>query len=85
MSKPMREAMPHTAAFIDAVRAAFGAEQINAQIKKGMAGLPGHFHARENGHEAGTPFADRGVCVSLAETDINPTMKAPDADRNRRR
>lgn len=72
MSKPMRDAMPHTAAFIDDLRAAFGAEQINAQIKKGIAGLPGHFHARENGHEAGTPFADRGGWVSLAEIDVTP-------------
>lgn len=85
MSKPMRDAMPQIAAFIDLAREACGAEQINAAIKKGMAGLPGHFHATENGQTAGTPFADRGGWVRLAETDINPTMKAPDADRNHRR
>lgn len=76
MSKPMRQnlrdCMPQTAAFIDFCREAFGAEQINAEIKKGMAGLPGHFHASENGQTAGTPFADRGGWVSLAEIDVTP-------------
>jgi hypothetical protein len=86
MSKPsLRDAMPQTATFIDFAREAFGADAINAEIKKGMAGLPGHFHATENGQTAGTPFADRGGWVSLAETDVTPTMKAPHADRNHRR
>ena len=81
----LREAMPQTAAFIDDLRAAFGAEQINAAIKKGMAGMAGHFHASENGHQAGTPFQDRGGWVSVAEMDITPTNKDAHADRNRRR
>ena len=84
-NKPLRDAMPATAAFIDDLREAFGADQINAAIKKGMAGIPGHFHARENGHEAGTPFAEKGGWVSLAEIDVTPTHKENHADRNRRR
>ena len=52
----LREAMPTTAAFIDAMREAFGAKEINAAIKGGMAGQPNHFHAVENGQTAGTPF-----------------------------
>ena len=51
----LRAEMPQTAAFIDDLREAFGAEAINPQIKKGMAGLPGFFHAQENGREVGTP------------------------------
>lgn len=55
MSKPgrLREVMPDTAAFIDAMRAAFGREAIDDQIAAGMAGRPG-FHAIENGQEIGT-------------------------------
>lgn len=51
--KSLREEMPNTAAFIDRLRAAFGAELINEQIKKGINGEP-TFYARENGHEIGT-------------------------------
>lgn len=78
MNKPasLREQMPETAAFVDLMREAFGAEQINASIRKGMAGLPGHFHASENGVEAGTPFQDRGGWVSVAEMDITPIAPA---------
>lgn len=75
----LRAAMPVTAAFIDDLRAAFGAAAINAEIRKGMAGLPGHFHARENGHEAGTPFIERGSRASLAEIDITQAPPAAPA------
>lgn len=83
MSKPsLRDAMPQTATFIDFAREAFGADAINAEIKKGMAGLPGHFHATENGQQVGTPFADRGGWVS---PDVTSPKKENHADRNRRR
>lgn len=54
----LRDQMPETAAFIDAMRDIFGKDEINAQIRKGMGGLPDKFHAVENGHEVGTPFPD---------------------------
>lgn len=54
MSKSMREQMPQTAAFIDSLREAFGADMINEQIRRGLAGEP-TFHAIEAGHELGTP------------------------------
>ncbi|GAB2913834.1 hypothetical protein GCM10027278_38080 [Paralcaligenes ginsengisoli] len=47
--------MPGTAAFIDAMRQAFGSEMIDAQIRKGLKGET-TFYARENGHELGTPW-----------------------------
>lgn len=53
--KSMRTEMPGTAAFIDAMREAFGADMINDQIRKGMKGEP-TFYASENGHELGTPW-----------------------------
>lgn len=49
--------MPQTAAFIDAMRDAFGAEHIDAQIRKGMNGQPG-FYAEENGHKFGAPIPE---------------------------
>jgi len=53
-TKPsMRDLMPECAAFIDSVRAAIGAEAVDAQIRKGMRGEP-TFWASENGHEIGT-------------------------------
>lgn len=51
--KPMRLAMPLTAAWIDDLRAAFGAEAIDGQIRNGIAGFP-DFWASENGIEIGT-------------------------------
>lgn len=51
--------MPNTAAFIDDLRSAFGREAIDAMIRKGMKGEAGCFHAREAGHELGTPFEAR--------------------------
>jgi hypothetical protein len=48
----LRDQMPITAAFIDAMREAFGADVINAQIRAGLRGEPG-FWARENGYEVG--------------------------------
>lgn len=59
MSKgSMREAMPTVAAFIDSMREQFGVDEINRAIRRGVAGEPGQFWARENGHELGTRFED---------------------------
>ena len=49
----MREAMPKVAGFVDEMRQAFGAEQINGAIRSGIKGRP-HFWASENGNELGT-------------------------------
>lgn len=51
----MRQAMPTVAGWIDNLRAAFGADMIDAAIRAGIAGQD-TFHARENGHEVGTPI-----------------------------
>jgi len=45
--------MPEIAALIDALRATFGKEVIDGQIRKGMKGEP-VFWATENGYEIGT-------------------------------
>jgi hypothetical protein len=54
----MREKMPVVAAWIDSLRDAFGAEEIDAQIRKGMRGEP-VFFASENGFTVGTPSPPR--------------------------
>ena len=56
MSKvSMRDKMPGVSAFIDAMREAFGKEEIDKQIRAGLKGEP-VFYARENGYVLGTPF-----------------------------
>ena len=60
----MREQMPQVAAIIDAFREAFGAEVVDAAIRRGMRGGQG-FYATENGHEVGTPVY-RGVPLDKA-------------------
>lgn len=81
----LRAAMPQTTSWIDALREVFGKAEIDAQIRKGMQGLPGFFHARESGHAVGT--ADTRPCraVSAADMVIIPPKKDPDANRNPRR
>lgn len=71
MTKPLRQAMPETAAFIDACRAAFGADTINAAIKAGINGQP-TFWASENGQEVGTKApCDKNRAVSLSDIQID--------------
>lgn len=69
-AKPLRVAMPATAAFIDAMREAFGADMINAAIRAGLDGQP-TFWASENGQEVGTRCRhDPASAVSLADIHI---------------
>lgn len=63
----LRTEMPTVAGWIDDLRAAFGAEQINAAIRAGLDGQP-TFWASENGRAVGTKSS--GVWVSLSETWI---------------
>ena len=77
----MREQMPVVAAFIDGLRAAFGAEMIDGQIRKGMRGEP-TFWASENGFTVGTKQAptvmikrdERGISY-VAEQDTTKGNK----------
>jgi hypothetical protein len=83
----LRDEMPQTAAWIDDLRAAFGAAGINAQIKKGMAGLPGFFYASENGHEVGTKATPPRCEVSVGDMVLESIQREKDerANRNHRR
>ena len=53
----MREKMPTVASWIDELRKAFGTDEINQQIRRGMNGQP-TFFAEEGCHRIGTPFDD---------------------------
>lgn len=86
----LRAEMPQIAAFIDDLRAAFGADAINPQIKKGMSGLPGFFYASENGHHVGTPMPPDNPAKVISARDmvlesINPMNPKDHANRNARR
>lgn len=48
----MRERMPVIAAFIDALRDAFGRDEVDGWIRQGLR--DGTFRALENGHQIGT-------------------------------
>lgn len=66
--KPHRTDMPTVAAWIDDMRQAFGADEINDAIRRGQAGEP-FFYATENGREIGSkhpgaPFTWRGEGLS---------------------
>ena len=52
----MRQSMPITAAFVDALRDAFGRAEVDGWIAHGIR--HGGFWARENGHEIGRRLAE---------------------------
>lgn len=84
MSKPLRDAMPVTAAWIDQLRDAFGAADIDAQIRAAVRdGLP-TFHATEAGHSVGVPLPPwRGTEISAA--DMVLIVRPPEKDAHGRR
>jgi hypothetical protein len=80
----MRTKMPHCAAFVDALREAFGVEEINNVIKRGLRpeARPEHrVWFSEAGHVLGQPAGILGV-------EVSPTLlvelSAPVPKRGRR-
>lgn len=82
MTRPasLRAEMPTVAAWIDDLRAAFGAESINGQIRRGLAGEP-VFHASEGGREVGAMAPDGGRGVTAAQMVIEPPKKEEPSGR----
>ena len=75
MTKPLRQAMPTVTAWIDGLRAAFGAEMIDAAIRAGIDGQP-TFYAAENGIEIGTR-ADPGSAEAAGAASHAQQTKGP--------
>lgn len=75
----LRAEMPTTAAWIDSLRAAFGADQINPSIKSGMKGGSA-FYASENGHELGRMPQQTGQkTICLTDMVLAPTPSEENA------
>ncbi len=54
-SADLRLAMPKTAEWVAIQRRTFGNAWVTEQIRRGMAGEPGHFYAIEGGYVVGAP------------------------------
>lgn len=80
----LRAEMPAVTAWIDSLRAEFGAEAINGIIRGGMAGLPG-FYAAENGHEVGTRPTAPLAQISAAQMVIGPLARSTTEGKGRAR
>ena len=86
----LRTEMPIVAKIVDDFRDAFGADNINSVIRRGIQGEPGRFHAVENGHEIGTPFPShtrvghdsKGNCVLLSGA-MEPETSKPETNREK--
>lgn len=86
--KPMRQAMPWVTSIIDDFRTHWPEAGVVQAIRAGLDGQQ-TFHARENGHEVGTPIHhDESRAVSMADIHLGPfnPASAPQTDRkgNRR-
>lgn len=75
----MRDKMPTVAAFVDALREAFGKEEIDAAIRRGLRSdcKPWErFFAKEDGHTLGSAYVpDPGKVVSTADMSIGPVFQ----------
>lgn len=76
----LRDEMPITAAWIDGLRAAFGRDAIDGQIRRGLRGEAA-FYAAEGGRTVGTRAAERGRTVSAAEMVIEKPKNEQGAGR----
>ena len=68
--KPMRQAKPTVAAFIDALRAVYGAETIDASIRAGIDGMQ-TFHASENGRTVGSAPTAPGARFTVDQLHLD--------------
>lgn len=83
-TKNLRQAMPQTAGFIDAMRAAFGADQIDTSIRAGMKGGTA-FYASENSHEIGRNDERVGIPLSQCVLKRNDASNEAASAKNARR
>jgi hypothetical protein len=85
VSKPLRDAMPTVAAWIDSLREAFGPDMINAAIRAGIDGQT-TFWAKEGGQEVGTRLAvESDRTVSGLDIHLGPINPANAQQTTRKR
>lgn len=60
VNKPVGHPMPEIAAFVAALKSAFGKREIDEAIRRGKAGEP-TFYACENGRSVGTASSSAGL------------------------
>ncbi|MEX3931843.1 hypothetical protein AB4Y32_08520 [Paraburkholderia phymatum] len=60
VNKPSGHPMPEIAAFVAALKSAFGEREIDEAIRRGKAGEP-TFYACENGRSVGTASSSMGA------------------------
>ena len=79
-SMTLRSEMPATAAWIDALRAAFGKEGIDAAQRAGRDGVPGQFCIRAHDGRViyGTPAMPGRVEIRGADMVIESKTRKPD-------
>ena len=69
-ARSMKSDMPTTFAWLQDLRAAFGPDSIDPQIRGALRdGLPS-FHAREGGHEAGVPLPAARTLIAAGDMVI---------------
>ena len=79
--RSMKADMPQVFAWVQDLRAAFGADAIDPQIRAAIHdGLP-TFHASEGGHTVGVALPAIGRAFSAAELVIIPPQKDAHAKR----
>ena len=75
--------MPAVTAWIDELRLAFGATEINAVIKAGVQGQP-VFWAEEGGHVVGCQPDQSGTLVNVGVMDLRETVQVEQVKPSRR-
>jgi hypothetical protein len=74
--KPLRQAMPKVAEFLDALREVFGEQPVNAAYKASRDGLP-TFHACENGMSIGIVPPEPGARFTADQLRLDDFPSRP--------
>lgn len=81
MTNRKRDAMPHTAAFLEQMKGAFGGAEIEAAISAAKDGQP-TFYASENGIEYGARMPGTAVEVTPPQLSLEDMRKAKQGRRS---
>jgi hypothetical protein len=77
--------MPRCAAFVDALREAFGVDEINSVIKRGLRVECEGVHRvwfSEAGHVLGRQASDAAPAISVTDIVVGPVLHLPKARKS---